>query len=77
MKKYLVISKIVSIFVLPKHTEIMEHKIITLKDDLKGLLKGTKGTIVFEYSTGVYEVEFIVNGKSVTETLTSEDFNYV
>jgi hypothetical protein len=51
----------------------MEHKIVVLKEDTNGIPKGTKGTIVFEYCIGVYEVEFIVNGKSVIETLTDED----
>lgn len=51
----------------------MEHRIVILKEDTNGIPRGTKGTIVFEYSTGVYEVEFIVNGKSVMETLTDED----
>ena len=51
----------------------MEHRIIELRNDLNGIPKGTKGAIVFEYSIGVYEVEFLVNGKSVTETLTDED----
>ena len=51
----------------------MEHEIVELKDETNGIPKGTKGTIVFEYSKGVYEVEFIVNGKSVMEILTDED----
>lgn len=52
----------------------MEHKIVTLKEDLKGIPAGTKGTIIFEYMTGVYDVEFIVNGESVIEMLTNVDF---
>jgi hypothetical protein len=51
----------------------MEHTIVILKEDINKIPKGTKGTIIFEYSKGVYEVEFIINGKSVTETLTDED----
>jgi hypothetical protein len=51
----------------------MEHKVVEIKSDFNGIPKGTKGTIVFEYSVGVYEVEFMVNGKTVTETLTDED----
>jgi hypothetical protein len=50
-----------------------EHDVIILKTDTDGIPRGTKGTIVFVYSNGVYEVEFMVNGKSVTETLTDED----
>lgn len=67
-------SKIIHTFVLTKQTEIMLHKIVKLNtNEIKGIPKWTKGTIVFEYSTGVYEVEFMVNGKSVTEVLTDED----
>jgi hypothetical protein len=52
----------------------MLHNIVKLNtNDIKGIPIGTKGTIVFEYSTGVYEVEFIINAKPVTETLTDED----
>jgi PKD repeat protein len=51
----------------------MEHKIVFLNAEINGIPTLTKGTIVFEYSTGVYEVEFTVNGKTVTETLTDED----
>jgi hypothetical protein len=71
----LVDSKILSIFVYTKQVEIMVHKLIVLEKDTNGIPKGTKGTIIFEYSTGVYEVEFIVNDKSVTEILTDEDIN--
>ena len=53
----------------------MEHRTVELKTDLNGITKGTKGTIVFVYSNGVYEVEFLLNGKSFTLTLTDEDLN--
>jgi hypothetical protein len=49
---------------------------IVLKTEVNGIPIGTKGTIIFEYSKGVYEVEFIVNGKSITETLVEEDINF-
>lgn len=36
-----------------------EHDTVTLKTDINGITKGTKGTIVFDYeSSGMYEVEF-------------------
>jgi hypothetical protein len=54
----------------------MEHKIVELNSETNGIPKGTKGTIVFEYSTGVYDVEFIVEGKSVLEVLTDEDVTF-
>jgi hypothetical protein len=50
-----------------------EHKIVVLKTEINGIPTGTTGTIIFEYSKGVYEVEFIINGKSITETLVEED----
>jgi len=50
-----------------------EHDVIILKNGINGIRTGAKGTIVFVYSIGVYEVEFMVNGKSVTEVLTDED----
>lgn len=32
---------------------------VTLKTDINGIKKGTRGTIVFDYeSSGMYEVEF-------------------
>jgi hypothetical protein len=53
----------------------MEPQMIVLKEDYRGIPKGTKGTIVFEYRYGgQYEVEFIVNGESLIETLKEENF---
>jgi len=43
------------------------HKMVVLKNDARGIKKGTKGTIVFDYGCRVYEIEFIINGKSVVE----------
>jgi hypothetical protein len=51
----------------------MLHDIVVLKDELDGIPKFAKGTIIFEYSKGVYEVEFMIHDKSYTLTLTDED----
>ena len=70
-------SFILFIFVLTKQTETMEHRIIELKTNINGIPKFAKATIIFEYSKGVYEVEFMVNGESFTFTLTDEDFSFI
>ena len=55
---------------------MQNHDIVTIKIDLPNIPKGTKGTIVYTYAVWVYEVEFIINGKSILETLTSEDIEH-
>jgi hypothetical protein len=52
----------------------MEHQMIVLKTDINGIPQGTKGTIVFDYGRHTFEVEFIINDKSVTETIHEDDF---
>jgi hypothetical protein len=47
---------------------------IVLKTDINGIPQGTKGTIVFDYGRHTFEVEFIINDKSVTETIHEDDF---
>jgi hypothetical protein len=71
----LVVSYKVFIFILYKRKEIMEHQIIILKADINGIKTGTKGTIVFDYGRHMFEVEFIINGKSTTEMIHENDFN--
>lgn len=41
-----------------------EHDIVVLETDIIEAKKGTRGTIVHDYGTGMYEVEFIVDGQS-------------
>ena len=42
-----------------KNDHFKEHDIVVLRTDIDGILKGTKGTIVFDYeSSGMFEVEF-------------------
>jgi hypothetical protein len=53
----------------------MEHQMIVLNTDINGIKAGTKGTIVFDYGRRIYEVEFIVNDKSVTELVHENDFS--
>jgi hypothetical protein len=53
----------------------MEFQMIVLKTDINGIPKGTKGTIVFDYGRDTYEVEFILDGKSRTETVHENDFS--
>ena len=52
----------------------MEFQMIVLKTDINGIPKGTKGTIVFDYGRHIFEVEFIVDGKSSTEMVHENDF---
>ena len=56
-----------------------QPQMIVLKEDYRGIPKGTKGTIVLEYplvpSGNYYEVEFIIGGKSVVETVHENDFS--
>jgi hypothetical protein len=53
----------------------MENQMIVLNKDYGNLKNGTKGTIVFDYGRHMFEVEFIVNGKSVTEMIHENDFD--
>jgi hypothetical protein len=45
------------------------HDIIRTKTDLPNIPKWSEGTIIFVYRDGVYEVEFIINGETITETI--------
>ena len=53
----------------------MEHQMIVLNTEINGMPKGTKGTIVFDYGRHIFEVEFIINEKSVTEMVHENDFS--
>lgn len=48
---------------------------IVLNKDFGELKRGTKGTILFDYGCRLYEVEFIVDGKSVIERIHENDFS--
>lgn len=53
------------------------HDIVTLKNATENVPAKSSGTVVYEYCKGVFEVEFIVNGRSICETLIDTDINLV
>ena len=48
---------------------ILLNDIVTLTCDFQELKKGDKGTVVHDYCTNNYEVEFIIDNKSIIKTL--------
>ena len=63
-----------------ENMNLQEHDVVTLKNDKVNILRqnhtipaGTKGTVVYVYSNGSTEVEFIVDGKSFVEFLSKDD----
>jgi len=54
-----------------------EHKIIVLKKDFGELKKGSRGTILFDYGSGMYEVEFIVDEKHIIDRIYKNDFDVI
>ena len=55
----------------------MELKTVELTTSLDRVKKGATGTILFDYGREVYEVEFIVDGKSFVETVHADDIEII
>jgi hypothetical protein len=51
---------------------INEHGVVKLSVDYKNMKKGTTGTIIHKYNEDNFEVEFLVDGKPVVETVERE-----
>ncbi len=50
--------------------ELTAHSLVRLKNPIGNLKAGTQGAVVYVYQAGAaYEVEFMVNGQSVVETV--------
>lgn len=55
-----------------------EHDAVTLKNDVDNIKKGTKGTIVFDFSNGVFMVEFFDDNHNTIDVkvIFEKDLNY-
>lgn len=53
------------------------HDIVTLKNATENVPAKSTGSVVFVYTVGVFEVEFVVNNKTVLETLIDTDIELV
>lgn len=48
-----------------------ELDVVELKNDFRGLSKGTRGTIVLEYDGTLFEVEFVDSTGKTVDVLTT------
>ena len=73
-----IFKNILYLYMVNQNTKTMnDHKIIVMTKDFGEIKKGTKGTILFDYGRGMYEVEFMVDGKFIIDRIYETDFEII
>lgn len=77
---FLVITIAVSLGCAMTHEyepEFEEHDLVRLNSNYDEIPAGTEGTIVYSYTDTLFEVEFYLNGSTITRTVDSILLNLV